>query len=74
MNKKMHSDITNFMDKVGDYIYMEYNPKYYKIFTRDRNLCRLFDYVASHYCGGANVPDTSGYVVEYINKYLKDQT
>jgi hypothetical protein len=73
MNKKMHSDITTFINKVGDYIYMEYDTKYYKMFTRDRNLCRIFDFVTSHYCGGANVPDTAGYVVEFIDKHLKDK-
>jgi hypothetical protein len=73
MNKKMHEDITSFFNKVNDYIYMEYKPKYYKVVTRDRNLQRLFDFISSHYCGGANVPDTAGYVIEYIHKYLKDQ-
>ena len=73
MNKKMHEDITVFMTKVGDYIHMEYKPKYYRIFTRDKNLCRLFDFVTTHYCGGANIPDTAGYVVEFIDKYMKDK-
>lgn len=71
MNKKLHEDITSFMNKVGDYIYMEYNSSYYKHFTRDKNLCRIFDFISSHYFGGANVPDTAGYVVEFIKKLNK---
>jgi hypothetical protein len=73
MNNNLKKDITVFCNKVNDYIYMEYKPKYYKVVTRDKNLQRLFDFISSHYCGGANVPDTAGYVIEYIHKYLKDQ-
>ena len=69
MNKKLHEDVNIFFNKVNDYIYMEYDKKYYTIVNRDRNLVRLFDFVTAQYLGGSNVPDTAGYLVEYINKY-----
>lgn len=66
MNKKMYDQISQFIDQVGDYIYMEYAPKYYKLYTRDKNLVRIFDTVGSYYMGGNNVPDTARYLVDFI--------
>jgi hypothetical protein len=67
MNEKMAGNIASFMNRVGDYIYMEYKPKYYKEFTRDKNLGKVFDLIGSYYMGGNNVPDTARYFVELIN-------
>ena len=73
MNKKLKNNITEFCNKVNEYIHMEYKPKYYRITTSDRNLLRLFDFVSGQYMGGNNVPDTAGLMIEYINKHMKDQ-
>lgn len=70
MNDKINLHIAEFMSKVGDYIHMEYKPKYYKEYTRDKNLSGLFEFVGSYYMGGSNVPDTARYVVEYINRFV----
>ena len=67
MNNKLSKNVASFIDAVGNYIYMEYKPKYYKEYTRDKNLAKLFDFVGSYYMGGNNVPDTARYVVELIN-------
>lgn len=69
MNKKLKEDVNTFFNRVNDYIYMEYDKKYYKIVTRERNLVRLYDFVTGQYLGGNNVPDTAGYMIEYINKH-----
>ena len=69
MNKKLKTSVNTFFNKVNDYIYMEYDKKYYTIVTREKNLVRLFDFVTTQYLGGNNVPDTAGYVIEYINKH-----
>ena len=70
MNNKLNLKITDFMNAVGEYIHMEYKPKYYKHYTNDKNLGGLFDFVGSYYMGGSNVPDTARYVVELIkNNY-----
>lgn len=66
MNDKVAVYIAEFLNKVGDYLYMEYDPTFYKEFTRDKNLSNMFDFVASYYMGGNNVPDTARYVVELI--------
>lgn len=66
MNDKLTLQITEFMTAVGEYIHMEYKPKYYKEYTKDKNLSGLFDFVGSYYMGGSNVPDTARYVVELI--------
>lgn len=68
MNDKLNENISAFISKVGDYIHMEYKPKYYKEYTRDKNLSGLFDFVGSYYMGGSNVPDTARYVVELIKQ------
>jgi len=60
------------MNKVSEYIYLEYNPKYYREFTKDRNLSKFYDFVASYYMGGNNVPDTARYVVDLIKTNEKD--
>ena len=70
MNNKLNENITVFIGKVGDYIHMEYKPKYYKEYTRDKNLGGLFDFVGSYYMGGSNVPDTARYTVEYIKRFV----
>lgn len=70
MNEKLKSNISAFISKVGDYIHMEYQPKYYREYTRDKNLGGLFEFVGSYYMGGSNVPDTARYVVEYINRFV----
>jgi hypothetical protein len=72
MNKKLKTSVNSFFEKVNDYMYMEYDHKYYKIATRDRNLVRVFDFITAQYLGGNNVPDTAGYLVEYINKYIME--
>lgn len=66
MNDKVTGHITDFLNKVGDYLHMEYDPIFYKEFTRDKNLSAMFDFVGSYYMGGSNVPDTARYVVELI--------
>lgn len=74
MNNKLKKNVNAFFDKVNDYLYMEYNHKFYKIATKDRNLVRVFDFVTTQYLGGNNVPDTARYLVEYINKYRTELT
>lgn len=66
MNDKVTGHITDFLNKVGDYLHMEYDPIFYKEFTRDKNLSAMFDFVGSYYMGGSNVPDTARYVVELV--------
>lgn len=70
MNDKINLQITEFMSSVGDYIHMEYKPKYYKEYTRDKNLAGLFEFVGSYYMGGSNVPDTARYTIEYIKRFI----
>lgn len=70
MNEKITFQITDFINRVGDYLHMEYDSKYYKEYTRDKNLGGLFEFVGSYYMGGSNVPDTARYVVEYINRFV----
>lgn len=70
MNDKINMQITSFMNSVGDYIHMEYKPKYYKEYTRDKNLGGLFEFISSYYMGGSNVPDTARYSVEYIKRFI----
>lgn len=53
---------------------MEYDPIYYTEFTKDKNLHSLFEFVGSYYLGGSTVPETSRYVVDFINRFiLKDK-
>lgn len=66
MSDKIIGYITCFFNRVGDYIYLEYDPIYYKVYTKDKNLNNMFDFVASYYLGGNSVPDTARYVVELI--------
>lgn len=68
MNDKMMDHIIDFLNKVGDYIHMEYDSIYYKEFTKDKNLANMLDFVGSYYMGGSNVPNTAQYVVELIKK------
>ena len=70
MNEKITLQITDFMNHIGDYLHMEYDPKYYKEYTGDKNLGGLFEFVGSYYMGGGNVPDTARYVVEYIDRFI----
>ena len=72
MSNKLKKRVNSFFEKVNDYMYMEYDHKYYKIATRDRHLVRVFDFITAQYLGGNNVPDTAGYLVEYINKYITE--
>ena len=72
MSNKLKKRVNSFFEKVNDYMYMEYDHKYYKIATRDRNLVRVFDFITAQYLGGNNVPYTAGYLVEYINKYITE--
>ena len=73
MNPKLEKNIANFMNKVSEYIYLEYKPKYYREFTKDRNLAKFYDFVGSYYMGGSNVPDTSRYVVDLIKMNEKHE-
>lgn len=73
MNDKLNQNISAFITKVGDYIHMEYKSKYYKEYTKDKNLSGLFDFVGSYYMGGSNVPDTARYVVELIKMNEREQ-
>ena len=73
MNDKIAGHISDFLNKVGEYLHMEYDPIYYKEFTADRNLSTMFDFVASYYMGGSNVPDTARYVVELILMNKRDK-
>ena len=66
MNDRMMEDITDFYNDVGDYIHLEYKPKYHKEYFKDENINELFDMVGRHYMGGNNVPDTAGMVVDYF--------
>jgi hypothetical protein len=70
MNDKISLQITDFMTSVGNYIHMEYKPKYYREYTRDKNLGGLFEFIGSYYMGGSNVPDTARYTVEYIRRFI----
>ena len=70
MNTEVYRQISKFLDNVGSYLYMEYDPVYYSEFTKDKNLQRMYDFVASYYLGGNNVPDTARYVVEFINMFI----
>ena len=74
MNKKLHENVNVFFNRVNDYLYMEYDRKYYKIAVRERNLVRFFDFVTAQYLGGNNVPDTARYLVEYMNKHRTELT
>lgn len=67
MNTEIYRQISNFLDSVGSYLYMEYDPYYYNEFSKDNNLQRMYDFVGSYYLGGNNVPDTTRYVVELLN-------
>jgi hypothetical protein len=71
MNNPAISNITYFMGRVADYIYMEYGDYYHKEYTRDSNLKRMYDFTGSYYFGGNNVPDTARYVVDLIGM-IKD--
>ena len=72
MNNKLNTQITEFMNCVGEYLLMEYKPKYYEEYRKDKNQSHFFDFVGSYYMGGSNVPDTARYVVELIkNKYYE---
>jgi hypothetical protein len=73
MSDKITSMITDFMNSVGDYLTMEYDPIYYKEFTKDQNLSNLFDFVGSYYMGGSTVPDTARYVVDLIKMNRNDR-
>lgn len=73
MNDKIVGQITNFMNAVGDYIHMEYDPFFYEQYTSDHNLSGMFDFVGSYYMGGSNVPDTARYVVELILMNKRDE-
>lgn len=66
MNDKLSDQIIDFMNYVGDYLLMEYKPKYYEEYRKDKNQSHFFDFVGSYYMGGSNVPDTARYVVELI--------
>lgn len=67
MNDKMASNIACFMNRVGDYLHMEYSPKYYKQYTKDKNLAKMFDIISKYYMGGNTVPDTAAYIVRIIS-------
>ena len=70
MNDKINLQIADFMTSVGNYIHMEYKPKYYREYTTDKNLGGLFEFIGSYYMGGSNVPDTARYTVEYIRRFI----
>jgi hypothetical protein len=72
MNKKLQKGITDFINKVSEYLYLEYKPKYYREFTKDKNLSSFYDFVGSYYIGGNNVPDTARYVVDLIRSQSKE--
>ena len=73
MSDKLTTQIVDFMNKVADYVRMEYKPKYYKELTKDKGLSVFFDFVGSYYMGGSNVPDTARYVVELIKMNEREQ-
>ncbi len=73
MNNPVVFNITSFMSRVADYLYMEYGEYYHKEYTRDKNLQRMYDFTGSYYLGGNNVPDTARYVVELINMIQNGQ-
>jgi hypothetical protein len=73
MNNKLKKGITDFMNKVSEYIYLEYKPKYYREFTKDKNLANFYDFVGSYYMGGSNVPDTARYVVDLIKMRSREE-
>jgi len=67
MNDKVTGYIAEFINKVGDYLYMEYDSIYYKEFTKDKNLSKMFDFVGSYYMGGNTVPETARYVIDFMD-------
>jgi hypothetical protein len=73
MNNKLKKGIADFMNKVSEYIYLEYKPKYYREFTKDKNLSNFYDFVGSYYMGGSNVPDTARYVVDLIKMRNREE-
>ncbi len=70
MNDKLTTKIIEFMNCVGEYLLMEYKPKYYEEYRKDKNQSHFFDFVGSYYMGGSNVPDTARYTVEYIKRFV----
>jgi len=74
MNKQLYDNIIKFSNSIGEYIGLEYES-YHAEYVEKQKLLRLFDFVASYYMGGNNVPDTSRYVVELIkNNYYEPKT
>jgi hypothetical protein len=73
MNKKLKKGIIDFMNGVSEYIHLEYDPKYYREFTRDRNLSKFYDFVSGYYMGGNNIPDTARYVVDLIRAQSREE-
>lgn len=64
MNEIMFNDISKFYKEVGNYIKLEYEYKFYKIYIKENN--KLFDFVGRYYLGGNNTPDTAGMIVDYL--------
>lgn len=62
MNQKLIDSINSFINKVGEYLKLEYDSVYYERFSESDN----FDFVGSYYMGGSTVPETARYVVELI--------
>jgi len=70
MNKKLDDQIINFMDSVGKYLKMEYDSKYYNQYLDKITLNNLYEFVGSYYLGGSTVPETSRYVVDFMEQIL----
>lgn len=65
MNNQLITNITNFMARVADYIYMEYGDDFHKQYI-SYDPQYIYDFTGSYYLGGNNVPDTARYVVEFL--------
>lgn len=64
MNEILYNNISNFIDSVANYLYMEYDMVYYEKLNNDYS--GFFDFIGSYYMGGSTVPETARYVVELI--------
>jgi hypothetical protein len=73
MSDKLSGAIVDFMNCVGEYLLMEYKPKFYQEYRKDKNQSHFFDFVGSYYMGGSNVPDTARCVVELIKMNEREQ-
>lgn len=63
MNDRIEQDLNEFVDKVANYIKMEYDGEFYYEMVKNGG---FFDFTAGYCLSGINVPNTARYVVELI--------